>query len=274
MRYQKIHSQIWHDEKFINLSEDARMLFFYLLSSPHSNSIGIYVLPKPYITSDLKWPDKRLGKPLRELLLEGLILYDETARLVCIPNHCKHNPLENENQTKAAIRILSSLPKSPLYSSILELFRKPFHKQLRELLAKQYSQPLSLALALTVALTEEIPVPDFEDFYKAYPKKKAKQDALKAWKAFSPPPELFASILAALEAVKKTEDWTKDAGKYIPLPASWLRGRRWEDEIKGRLSGKNKEHTQNDKTPAGGVYADGSVYDAVTKRFDDSENSD
>ncbi|TRO38611.1 hypothetical protein EQ832_12025 [Pseudomonas sp. ALS1131] len=26
-------------------------------------------------------------------------------------------------------------------------------------------------------------------------------------------------------------DWIKDGGQFVPLPASWLNGHRWEDEL-------------------------------------------
>jgi DNA replication protein DnaC len=73
----------------------------------------------------------------------------------------------------------------------------------------------------------------FDQFWSAYPKKKAKQDALKAWKKITPIPDqtFLDTILAALKAAKASEEWTKDGGKFIPYPATWLNGRRWEDEI-------------------------------------------
>ena len=72
----------------------------------------------------------------------------------------------------------------------------------------------------------------FELFYSKYPKKKAKTQALKAFLKLSPNDELLQLILAAVEAHEKTEDWTKEDGKFIPHPATWLSQRRWEDEIK------------------------------------------
>ena len=68
----------------------------------------------------------------------------------------------------------------------------------------------------------------FQEFYSAYPKKKGKQDALKAWKKIkqSEVPE----IMAALKRQTRAPDWIRDGGQYIPYPASWLNGRRWEDE--------------------------------------------
>ena len=70
----------------------------------------------------------------------------------------------------------------------------------------------------------------FEVFWLAYPKKKAKGDAQKAWSKLKPNGDLTDSILKAIEVQKISEDWTKENGKFIPYPASWLNGRRWEDE--------------------------------------------
>lgn len=71
----------------------------------------------------------------------------------------------------------------------------------------------------------------FDEFWSAYPKKQAKQDAAKAWKKVSPDDALADRILAALDVRKRSQDWQKENGKYIPLPATWLNGRRWEDEV-------------------------------------------
>ena len=72
---------------------------------------------------------------------------------------------------------------------------------------------------------------DFESFWNAYPKKISRQTALKAWKKLSPDNELVKVILDSLEKQKRQPQWTKDNGQYIPYPASWLEGRRWEDEL-------------------------------------------
>lgn len=71
----------------------------------------------------------------------------------------------------------------------------------------------------------------FEDFYKAYPKKKSKGQAEKTWNKLSPTNDLLKTMLIAIEAAKTSEDWLKDNGKYIPHPSSWLNSKGWEDEI-------------------------------------------
>jgi len=71
----------------------------------------------------------------------------------------------------------------------------------------------------------------FEIFWKAYPKKKSKGQAEKAFRKIKPDEQLLATMLATIERAKKSADWLKESGKYIPYPATWLNARGWEDEI-------------------------------------------
>lgn len=70
----------------------------------------------------------------------------------------------------------------------------------------------------------------FNRFWAAYPRKKGKQDALKAWEKLAPDMELCRVMSAALKWQKQSEQWLKDGGRYIPYPGKWLRQRLWEDE--------------------------------------------
>ena len=79
---------------------------------------------------------------------------------------------------------------------------------------------------------------DFELFWKSYPRKEAKQKASQAFKKLHPANGDVERMLAALEAAKKTEQWQRDDGKFIPHASTWLNGRRFEDE--GTLFSKPK----------------------------------
>ena len=70
----------------------------------------------------------------------------------------------------------------------------------------------------------------FDRFWASYPNKTGKQAALKTWSKLKPSAELTESILAAVEYQKTWDRWTKDGGRYIPNPATWLNQGRWEDE--------------------------------------------
>ena len=73
----------------------------------------------------------------------------------------------------------------------------------------------------------------FAAFWSQYPKKVAKYDALKAFtKLIKTQPDIekfMATLMASLEWWKKQQTWTKDGGKYIPHPATWLNRGNWED---------------------------------------------
>ena len=70
----------------------------------------------------------------------------------------------------------------------------------------------------------------FAKFWEQYPKKKAKKEALKAFGKINPDEQLLCTILDALEKQKRSEQWRRDGGKFIPHGATWLNGCRWEDE--------------------------------------------
>jgi hypothetical protein len=70
----------------------------------------------------------------------------------------------------------------------------------------------------------------FSQFWNTYPKKKSKGQAEKAFSNINPDEQLLATMIAKIEQAKKSEDWLKEGGRYIPHPATWLNSKCWEDE--------------------------------------------
>ena len=70
----------------------------------------------------------------------------------------------------------------------------------------------------------------FENFWERYPKKRNKAAARRAWDKLAPDEQLCRVMGEALRAQMRSEEWQRDGGRYIPYPASWINGRRWEDE--------------------------------------------
>ena len=54
---------------------------------------------------------------------------------------------------------------------------------------------------------------------------------MKAYQKLKADSALLDKLLNALERQKQSPAWKKDGGQYIPHPATWLNGHRWEDEI-------------------------------------------
>lgn len=128
-RYIRIATKFWQDEKVRELSDDGKLLYLYVLTSPHSNMAGYYVLPKPYVAYDLNWLPERLDKAFRELFRKGLIKYCERSAVILIPNFLKYNPMQNKNQAKGAARRVAELPENTLtrdFETVLKRFAKPF----------------------------------------------------------------------------------------------------------------------------------------------------
>lgn len=77
----------------------------------------------------------------------------------------------------------------------------------------------------------------FDEFYAAYPRHDSKQAAILKFakhmnecKNDEERRALLDKMIAAIEKSKQSDQWQKDGGKYIPMPATWLNQRRWEDE--------------------------------------------
>lgn len=78
---------------------------------------------------------------------------------------------------------------------------------------------------------EDYDLEGFNAFYAAYPRHEGKEAALKAWNKLAPDVVLQEQMGKALEVQKQSQQWRKDGGQYIPMPSTWLNGRRWEDEV-------------------------------------------
>lgn len=75
---------------------------------------------------------------------------------------------------------------------------------------------------------------EFDLFYTSYPRHEAKQKAFKVWESIDMQNGVFQTILQALERQKKYREYRQRAKQWNPewpLPATWLNGHRWEDEV-------------------------------------------
>lgn len=169
-RYTRIKSRFWIDEKSGRWSNDLKLLALYLLSCPHGNMLGCFVLPKLYICADLGWDADKLEPLFSTLIKEGFIAYDDSTNVIFVKKHLKHNPIENSNQAQAAIKVVNELPRTHLLSQVAQVIREngkqflePLVQEIEELLAKPFPEPLDKPLGeqngnpvtVTVTVTED-----------------------------------------------------------------------------------------------------------------------
>lgn len=84
----------------------------------------------------------------------------------------------------------------------------------------------------------------FERFWQAYPRRENKQRAQAEFEKLNPDDEMLAAMLMAIDRQKGSDQWQEAGGRYIPHPASWLHGRRWEDEP--IRASKSQSYSQRD----------------------------
>lgn len=140
--YAKISCTIWGSRKFRSLpSDELRLLYLYLHTSQHVNSVGCYVLRAGYALADLGWDECDTGSiryrnGIHALQDAGLIGYDPQENLVRIVDYLRHDPFCNSKHASGAIKIALKLPDCPQRERLLaEIAAQPHAKAV----LKQYS---------------------------------------------------------------------------------------------------------------------------------------
>ncbi|MEW9586506.1 replication protein [Paraburkholderia sp. DGU8] len=90
--------------------------------------------------------------------------------------------------------------------------------------SKKHSQKTTPKEDLSRSLRER-----FEIFWAAYPKKKSKTTAEKAFAKRNPDEQLFNDLMAGLERATTSEQWQNP--QFIPHAGTWLNAGGWMDEI-------------------------------------------
>lgn len=127
--YAKIYCTLWRSRKFRSLPGDTKLLYLYLHTCPHVNSVGCYVLPEGYATADMEWDVERFRTNIETLIEADLIAFDHTESLVRIVDYLKHDPFANPKHAAGAIKIAMKLPECPERQQLLAEVAQQKHAQ-------------------------------------------------------------------------------------------------------------------------------------------------
>jgi len=268
--YAKISPSIWGSRKFLSINDDseARLLYFYIHTSPHGNSIGCYRLPKGYVMADLNWSPDQIDRAIEALCKALLIDWNETETIVQIADFLKQSPITNEKHAKGACKLALALPDCDIKARICaELNGSEYVKEkLPDIaLPKPSDRPIPTETETnTETDTDNPPIPpkgknarpkkwnddlekSFEAFWTEYPPAKVNPK--------SPAREEFAKAVAG---GADPEALTKAATSYrhslldddAPLPCharTFLHQRRWEDFEPEESDGTYRAATPEEK---------------------------
>jgi uncharacterized protein YdaU (DUF1376 family) len=71
----------------------------------------------------------------------------------------------------------------------------------------------------------------FDLLWAQYPKKQSKAAAIKAFDKLAPSADLLDDLLQAVAKQRAWPQWTREGGQFVPMLATWINNRRWEDEL-------------------------------------------
>jgi hypothetical protein len=237
--YGKIKTGFWHNKKARVLTDDAKLLLIYLISCPHGNSIGCFVLPMGYITEDMDWSQQKASDRLKELAANGFIERDEETRVVRLTTWWEHNSIENGNVAKGVVSIAENLPPCLVSKhavdellSLSNTFLNSFQTRLN-LVSDEFgnnkpepepeTNPSELQRNSQIEFDEQ-----FERIWSLVPKKVDKMETKREFKA--------ALRDADIETIiSRVRLWRASvAGKetrFVMSPRRWFHGKHWNDEL-------------------------------------------
>lgn len=134
--YSKVSQSLWRSRRFRPLTRDLKLLYVYLLTCPHQNSIGCFILPAAYIEADMDLSKKTRARQVSDLCDTGLIRVYEPENIVQIDKFLVHNPPCNKGHADGAAKIALSLPDCPLKVSVINELKNQKWKPKPELLAQ------------------------------------------------------------------------------------------------------------------------------------------
>lgn len=253
-RYRKIDVRLWGDEKFLALSglePSGKALWIYFLTSPNTNSIpGLFRAGEAAMAEELGWPLKGFREAFAELFREGLANADWKARLVWLPNAIKYNRPDNPNVVTSWSVSWDELPECKLKClayETLKLFVEPLGEGFAKAFAKacpnrmpnkeqeqeqEKEQETPHAPRRGDSISSAKVKEEFDRLWRVSKRKEGPDTALRAFTKYRkdgtmPPVD---EVIAVLESLQASEDWTKDGRKYQPHLATWLNRGGWKEE--------------------------------------------
>ena len=138
---------------------------------------------------------------------------------------CLRHRLEPDDVTKV-LKIYFEQDENGLYYNARVMYE--VEKVMKTQAYKSQKCSEAGKIGMSVRWTKEVLERDFNKFWEAYPKKQNKARSFKAWVKQKPDLKV---CLEALKQHKKSDQWQKQNGQFIPYASTWLNGEQWNDVL-------------------------------------------
>lgn len=263
-----VSTSFWSDSKVDTFSPEDKYFMLYLLTNPHTTQLGIYEFSTKHAAFEMGYSVETVRALLDRFQNRyAMIMYRPDTGEIAIKNYLKHSIVKggkpvldclkkelSQVKSKDLIKFVFFANQNSENATVREfiLYIQEIYKydlndndndndnerivdeSLREL------KPEGDSKRKKASAKEDYDLEGFDAFYAAYPRHEGKAAALKAWNKLKPDIVLQTKMGESLAAQKQSQQWQKNGGQYIPMPSTWLNGRRWEDEATQAQSKENQ----------------------------------
>lgn len=255
--YRQVMTSFWTDS-FVSdhFSAEDKYFYLYSLTNIHTNLCGCYDISFKQMASETGMNVDTISAIVNRFVkVYNLVRYDESTREFLILNWGKHNWTESPKFRKYLRKEIESIKNNEFRAFLTdELEGKDdfeYHIKSPDTLSRvedtfdgyvidnsnSNSSNLEEDNNLKEVSNEEVKkkvrnkyedTPEFAEFWNAYPKHQGKTIARAAFEKVDVPLQV---LLDAIEVQKRSRQWMKDGGDFIPMPSTWLNQKRWEDSM-------------------------------------------
>jgi len=165
--YRKVYPSFWVGEKACELRElgsIAHLMAINLMTNAHTDILGIYYLPIPYLAHDIAISAEEATAALNKLCAFGFCRYDEQSEYIWVVNMTKYQIEEalkpQDNRVKHIQTLYESLPKLPFLTDFYKMYAAYLHLKPRSTQKIIQPPPLQIDHALLRDFIKSCPIPE------------------------------------------------------------------------------------------------------------------
>jgi hypothetical protein len=270
--YRTIDAALWTDPKVRSLSPDAKLLFVYLITNPHSHLSGMYYLPRALMAQECSLSSRALISARDTLSRSELCQFDDGLDIVWVCGMMKYQARGEKARKSTAHHIREDLHGSALIPLFLAKY-----PEIKDELSPDEVQRFSIGHPIGYPEKSDGATPDsrslipesrflnpeqehrkqlcaflessFDRLWEMYPNAKGKKDARRHFDATVKTREDVTACETALKNYIETRNFDNARRKEFgrdPIP--WQNGstwfNQWQDWIpKAELKLVHSEHT-------------------------------
>lgn len=132
--YAKISPKFWTGKTGRAIKKrgtEGVVVALYLMSSPHSNMLGLFYQPLLYLAEETGLSIEGASKGLRDCIEAGFCVWDEDSRMVWVFEMAEYQIAEElspgDKRCKGVQREYDALPDCPFLGRFYERYAGPFH---------------------------------------------------------------------------------------------------------------------------------------------------